>query len=379
VTSLTISTSDQPHTAPTLVAIASLAAEHVLLKEISYLPNERKHLAKTLRWSLEEQLIDDIDDLHIAVATLSDDLAVAAIVRKELMTQRLTNLSEQHIQARHLVPEPLLLPWQADQWTAAIQHDGQRWLWRTGAGSGFACHEHDLQLMLKLSAEDRGLPEKIIIYSDNIERDKQHLPKALNHTETQTGALAESVEWRNTTDMPSVNVPVVDLLQGEFAPRIAWEKIWKQWRTTAFVAAAALIAQFIYAGVDYQLAKRQDVNLRQQIEQSYRQAIPTGNIIEPTRQLKRKLSSFSSTNSSHFMPILQDVTTEISSNKALSLQGLSYNEQKKSLQLTLIADNFNAVETLRNALATKGLEAKLASSNAEGSKVRARVQITGKQ
>lgn len=381
MTSLTISTSELPQNLPTLVPIASLAAESVLLKEVSYLPGERKHLAKTLRWSLEEQLVDDVEDLHIAVATLTDDLAVVAIVRKELITQRLQHLQEHGMQARHLVPEPLLLPWQEGQWTIEIQNDGNRWLLRTGAGSGFACHANDVQLLLKLTAEDRGLPAQIIIYSDDIERDKNQLPKALSTgDDTQaSGALAEIIEWRNTTDMPTMTTPVIDLLQGEFAPRIAWEKIWKQWRKVTFIAAGALIFQFIYAGVDYQLAKRQDVSLRQQIEKSYREAIPSGNIIEPVRQLKRKVATFSSTSSSHFMPLLQTVGEQLAANKSISLQGLSFNEQKNALQLTIIANNFNDVEALRNALEDKNMEAKLASSNAEGTKVRARLQISGKQ
>jgi type II secretion system protein L len=109
------------------VSIAVMPAEHVLLKEISYLQSERKHLAKTLPWTLEEQLVDDVEDLHIAVAIMSDDLAVAAIVRKELIKQKLYALQEEKTVAQALVPEQLLLPWQAGQWTAEIQQNGNRW------------------------------------------------------------------------------------------------------------------------------------------------------------------------------------------------------------------------------------------------------------
>jgi general secretion pathway protein L len=366
---------------PVQMPIVSFPAEHILLKEVRYSPGERKHLAKTLPWTLEEQLIDDIEDLHIATALLSNDLAVAAIVRKDLIKQKLYHLQEQNIQAINLVPEPLLLSWEAGQWTAEIQQDGKRWLLRTGAGSGFACSSDDIQLMLKLTAEDQGLPEKLIIYSDNIERDQSHLPKVLtkNHETQSQGALTEIVEWRNSIDMPSVTTAVINLLQGEFAPKIPWKKIWKQWRKTTFIVTAAILVQFVYAITDYQLAKRNDVKLRQQIEQTYRQAVPAGNMLEPVRQLKRKLANYNTTNSSHFIPVLSDVGSELAKNPSLQLQGLNYSEQKNSLQLTLLADNFNSVETLRTALEGKGLEAKLSSSNAEGEKVRARLQITGKQ
>ena len=368
------------------VSIAVMPAEHVLLKEISYLQSERKHLAKTLPWTLEEQLVDDVEDLHIAVAIMSDDLAVAAIVRKELIKQKLYALQEEKTVAQALVPEQLLLPWQAGQWTAEIQQNGNRWLWRTGAGSGFACNYDDLPLILKLTAEDQGLPQQIIIYSDNIEHDQSHLTTALiksavlgeNNPVDNEGALANSIEWRNSRDIPVVTEPVINLLQGEFAPQIPWAKIWKQWRTAAYVGIAAIVVQGVYAIADYQLAKNQDLKLRQQIEQTYREAIPTGNMVEPVRQLKRKLSNYSTTNSSHFTSLLNDVGSELTKNKALKLQGLTYNEQKNSLQITLLADNFNSVESLRNSFESKGLEAKLSSSNAEGEKVRARLQINGK-
>lgn len=386
VTNMTHSQNETEKTPSVAVAIVSMPAEQVLLKEIPYLQSERKHLAKTLPWTLEEQLVDDVDNLHIAVAILNDELAVAAIVRKDLIKQKLHALQEEKTVAQALVPEQLLLPWQAGQWTAEIQQNGNRWLWRTGAGSGFACNHDDLPLILKLTAEDQGLPQQVIIYSDNIQRDQTHLPNILSksdaHIENNSAAvesgLTNNIEWRNSSDLPAISAPVINLLQGEFAPQIPWAKIWKQWRTAAYVGIAAIAVQGIYAIADYQLAKNQDVKLRQQIEQTYREAIPTGNMVEPVRQIKRKLASYSNTNSSHFTSLLNDVGIELTKNKALQLQGLTYNEQKNSLQITLLADNFNSVESLRNSFESKGLEAKLSSSNAEGEKVRARLQINGK-
>lgn len=368
MTSMTLSATTTSSGAPAQLPVASLAAEQVLLKEVSYLPSERKHLAKTLPWSLEEQLVDDVEDLHIAVAILGDDRALAAIVRKDVMQQKLQLLQEQNSQAAALVPEQLLLPWQAGQWVAHSQQQGKRWLLRTAAGSGFAASSDDLSLLLKLTAAEQGLPEKFLIYSDDCERDKAQL----NNSE-----LIDVSEWHSHNELHTSSEVVINLLQGEFAPRIAWEKIWPQWQKVAYFAIAVVVLQLVFSVVDYQLAKNRDLSLRQQIEQAYRQAIPSGNMIEPVRQLKRKLASYSTANSSEFMTLLNTVGAELEKNAALELQGLNYNEQKNALQLTLLADNFNSVETLRNNLESKGLDAKLSSSNAEGTKVRARLQITG--
>jgi len=54
-------------------AIVGLPSDAVRTTAIDVTPQERKHLAKSLPFMMEEQVAEDVDDLHFVSAPLTDE------------------------------------------------------------------------------------------------------------------------------------------------------------------------------------------------------------------------------------------------------------------------------------------------------------------
>ena len=77
---------------------------------------EKKHIGKSLPFTLEEQLASDIDELHIA-STLVDESSLCAAVCSKQKMQTWQQALQAYSGINEWIPEPQLLPWHAGEWT----------------------------------------------------------------------------------------------------------------------------------------------------------------------------------------------------------------------------------------------------------------------
>jgi type II secretion system protein L len=167
--------------------------------------------------------------------------------------------------------------------------------------------------------------------------------------------------------------PPINLRQGAFAPRLPLGKWWNIWKTVAIAAGVAMALQFVADLAQYQTLKSHNLDLRSAIQESYRKANPRGAVVDVEKQLNRQLSEFAGGDGvAAFTPRLVDVVTA-----TLAHDGrvTSVNYSAGQLRLNLTADNFAAVERIRQQLEQSGLKATLETSNARGDEVRARLRV----
>ena len=103
--------------------------------------------------------------------------------------------------------------------------------------------------------------------------------------------------------------------------------------------------------------KSRNLELRSAIQDSYRKANPRGAVVDVEKQLNRQLSEFAGGDGvAAFTPRLVDVVTA-----TLAHDGrvTSVNYSAGQLRLNLTADNFAAVERIRQQLEQSGLKATL--------------------
>ncbi|MEJ6540670.1 MAG: type II secretion system protein GspL, partial [Halioglobus sp.] len=93
----------------------AVPGQDALLLTLSVTRDEKKHISKSLPFMLEEQVAADVDTLHFAYSPLQEDDFAVAITAKEKMAQWQLLLADFPGIQRWL-PEPLLLPWQPDEW-----------------------------------------------------------------------------------------------------------------------------------------------------------------------------------------------------------------------------------------------------------------------
>lgn len=331
-------------------------------------PEEKKHLSKSLPFMLEEQVAADVDNLHFACCPLDDGdyaVAITAMARMEEWQEMLTDLPG----IPSWVPEPLLLPWQPGEWCLVIEE--QAVLVRFGRCGGFTVERDLASAMLEGVAAEHGDPEAIVIYGSDQDADTALVPERLQ----------ELVQWRRgnlcaalmLSDTDEVNL---NLLQGEFAPRLPLDRWWRQWRLVAVAFGVAVLLHMVATYADYRQLTQQNLALRGAVEQSYRKAFPKGAVVDAEKQLRRQLDALGgSGQGSGFISLMDRVGRAINASPGTRIATINYSDKDDEMRLNITAADFEGVEQLRSRINDAGLEAVMESSSSRGERVSARLRV----
>lgn len=378
----------------TLVLIAP--AETCSLKHYAYEAGEAKLLRQTLPFSLEDELLEDVDDLHFSLGELGDQKAPVAIIKSALLKSWLEAFQEQGLEVQQVVPELMLLPWLEDQWTLTIDEKGIdeadekteecRYVLRCGAYQGFALSAAMLPQALSLLVDEQGLPASVVLYCEDSQRDsvKSLLPESIaNLVLWQSGSywslLLEMLSGLSTESQANSDEhsSLFSLLQGDFARSLPWLKWWLQWRNAVGLLAILVLLQIgLQLSQNNQLEKK-NLALRTAIEKAYRQAIPKGAVIDAEKQLRRKVDSMQGGSSEGFVSLLAKIALVMEKVDGFELQVMNYTVKQNEMRLTVLAKSFKDVETVRSSLQKQGLKAELTGSSSDAGKTRARLRIRG--
>ena len=341
--------------------VIGLPSDDVRTALLEVSADERKHLAISLPYMMEEQVADDVDDLHFVSAPVSEDSFLVAFTRKAQMATWIDALPGSD-EFKLFSPEALCLPIQGGECCIVINGDEAILRWSESQGARV-----DLSLLSVIIDSLPDMPSSLIIYGADREAAVAHL----------SDEQASLVDWRQggwgaLLMLSNASAPI-NLRQGAFAPRLPIGKWWSIWKTVAIAAGLAMTLQFVADISQYQMLKSRNLELRSAIQDSYRKANPRGAVVDVEKQLNRQLSEFSGGDGvAAFTPRLVDVVTA-----TLAHDGrvTSVNYSVGQLRLNLTADNFAAVERIRQQLEQSGLKATLETSNARGDEVRARLRV----
>lgn len=347
-------------------------AEKVGLRAVDFAASEKKLLRQTVPYSLEDELAEDVDSLHFALGQVGDGVVDVAYVKREQLQDWQQQLGEQQIELQQVVSELQLLPFEEGCWTLLVA--GELWLLRYGVSQGFAMDSATAQLGLRLLLDATEIPpQKLQVYAEASIRD------------TVAGALPEMlrgiVEWQDEDYWGMVTrafaqpQSTINLLQGEYAPSLPWKKWWKTWKASAVMVLVAIVVNILFSVIALQVLDSRNYQLRAETERVYRSVVPHGAVMRPAQQLRRKVEELGGGGGERFMPLLERTAKVLTAVNGVELQTLNYSEKQSELRLTILANGFNDVETVRANLEKAGLVAELGGTNAEGSKTRARLRI----
>jgi general secretion pathway protein L len=339
------------------------------LCQLTISKEERKHLEKSLPFMLEEDLVGDIEDLHFAW-TLLDKLELnVAICSKSKMRQWQGALADFPGINRWL-PEPMLLPWQPDEWCVVVE--ASLALVRTGLYEGLSVEKDMLGFILAAAAkENNKLPEAIIVYGQDQEEDTALIPEEIR----------DRVQWRRGelgSALLLAQSPLLshNLLQGEFAIRLPLARWWKQWRAVAGVIALAFCVQLAGTYAEFASLQRENKALRLAVEQVYRKAYPKGALVDAEKQLNRQLGALrGSSQASGFVSLINKVGKVISDSPGTSIASINYSDRSGEVRMNITTGDYETVDEIRTALTRAGMSATMESSNAQGEQVQARMRV----
>ncbi len=341
--------------------VVGLPSDDVRSTLLKVSPEELKHLSKSLPYMMEEQVAEDVEELHFVASALGEEEFLVAFTRQDKMADWVEQLSFND-SLKVFGPEALCLPLEGDECCAVVDGDEVVLRWSDAHGARV-----DLSLLSTVLDSLAEIPSSLVIYGTDREQVVSQL----------TDDQAALVDWRQggwgALLLLTKSAPQVNLRQGSFAPPLPLVKWWGVWKAVAIAASVALSLQFVSDVSQFQTLKQQNLELRSAIQDSYRKANPRGAVVDAEKQLDRQIAEFAGEESvTAFTPKLVDVVT---ATMAESGRVTSINYTSGQLRLNLTAQDFASVEQIRQALERAGLKATLETSSARGDEVRARLRI----
>jgi type II secretion system protein L len=341
----------------------------VSLLSVEFSAAEKKHIHKALPFTLEEQLISDIEQLHFSTEMTGKNSLCVALCSSEKMHAWQAALADLPT-VKHWVAEPQLLPWRAGEWTVVLETSYA--IVRTGDCEGFSIERILLPSVLQAALEGSAeAPQAVIVYGQDQRSDQALLPESLR----------ERMQWRLGDFRAALllsqedNV-AVNLLQGDFARKLPLNRWWQQWQSVAAVFALAFCLQLVATYSSYLALERENLALRQEIESTYRRAFPRGALVDAEKQVKRQLDSLRGTaQASGFVSLMDRVGKIVASKPGTHIDSINYSDKGGEMRMNITASDFEAVEAVRTAMTKNGLNAVMENSNAQGERVRARLRV----
>jgi len=367
-----------------------LLPSHCLLSGSVTLPKaQRRHLHKALPFLIEENLAEDVDQLHIAYhATLQQgELKVYYhAINKQLLNGLLNAFNGPHTALKAVYTETqwLLAQQYSDQQVTGqpeVRHQlwlldspqllDQQWLVSQateGLNSGQVSRLHRGALPTALQA--------LTAHDAELAIHCQASAELLSEAERTTLNTYPDVELHNSQAqcMPDATTSIAtltrleqqsdyNLLQGNYRPQSKTSTSRALWPALAAGLGIVFILQTGYWLASGWYFQQQQQQLITQTEELYRQYFPQDKrIINIRRQAQSHLRQ-NTQGGSAFLPLLThfaNVWREQQS--SFSLEQLRYQQSRDQLLITLEADSIASLDTLTRKLSHNGLKANLLSA-----------------
>jgi len=354
-------------------AVVLVPGEDVLLSQAEVPGHKRRLLSQAVPYAMEEQLVEDVEELHFALGAVDGDRVNVAVVSLARMDEWLALLRQAGIEAEQLVPDVLALPLQENSWH--LLRLDSRLLLRSAPQTG---------MVIDAANAVRTLNARL-----NESEDKPDTLQLQDFSQSAEPLAGLEVE---TVEQPAAGLPVsvlaagfderqaINLLQGRYSRRERIGRYWRPWRVAAALLVGFIVIEFASIVVARQELAAQKVALNNEIEQIYRQAFPEAHkVVNAKVQMERALSSLrggGAVSDSGFAELLAQVGRQFSNTPGLNLQRLSY--KGGQLDVSLLISDLQQLDQLKQRLVDQaGLKVEIQSASARDNLVEARLRIKG--
>lgn len=352
--------------------VVLVPAEDVLFRTVRLKARNRQQVIKAVPYALEEDLADDVEDVHFALGRRinEDEYPVVAIGRSR-MDGWLEELRDIGITAHVLMPDLFALPLAGRSWSVLIEP--QRALVRTGAYQGFSTEPENLNTLLGLALmEADTLPDSLDVY--------QCLP-----SDQRVALKAAGAAIHERQDCPPALMvsqlderSAINLLQGPYQLKGSVSGSLRPWRAAAILAGIWLSLQFTSVIADLWRLSHEDQALKAQIEQVFKETFPDiTRIVNPRVQMEQQLRALDGEGQAgkdkELFVLLDAGGRAITQAGGVSIDNINYRAGR--LELSLSGNDLQALETIKERLNKEGVKAQIESADTSGQRVEARLLI----
>lgn len=355
-------------------------ASDILITSVNIPTHNRQRLLQAIPFSLENDLTEDIEDLHFAAGIMdSDNVTPVAVIARKKLDEWLDKLGSAGMEPLGFYPDLLGLPMDSDSWS--LYQDDHILQIRTQSNMGHSVDAVNggefLKLALQQAAE--SAPKRLTYYK----------LKACSY-DLDIGAIAPDCEIttrelddrRQLTQLLSDNLnekQLINLLQGEYQRVDKLTLQWKRWLPATALGLAFLALSIGTTIQDYFYFSRQSTELHTQIRDTFQKAFPeVKRIVDPRAQMEQMLKAMKqgeSGNFAQFANLFVPAASIIKNSPDTTLESLSFRDGQLNLQLTI--KELQALETLKKTIESKKLTVEIRSANASDNKVTSHLRITG--
>ncbi|MCL1059443.1 type II secretion system protein GspL [Shewanella gelidimarina] len=311
-------------------------ASSITLTAVDLPEKGQRQAIKALPFMLEENLAQDVDELHFVVGPRQGDALSIAVVAHEQMQNWIEWLAEAGLKAKCIVPDCLALPLAECDW-AAITF-GQDILLRTGESSGVSLNKDWL---------DVALPQLLA--------DSVNTTTVAGYTElTLTGVDIKE----QPLDLPMLvlargilNAPM-NLLSGVYQPKREYGKHLSLWRNTAVVFAVVVVLALVNKGLNiHQMNAKADA-VKLQSEQIYKQVVPgSSRVVNLRAQMEsyvRKMQGGGS--GSEFFAMLEGTKVAFAQVTDLKPTSLRFDSSRSEIRMQVKAKSYDQIEKFKEII-----------------------------
>lgn len=329
-------------------------------------------IQKAAPYALEDELAEDVDQLHFAYGEVVKNKPVAvAVITKNALQGLITKLKELNLQITACYVDYLLLSHTEKHWS--ILNNDTLALVKTSAHSGFSLPQYQLEELLKIQISAlESPPEAIDVYELHSQMDKTTLAGVPVQTH-----LVKATDFLNflnsqlTTEYKSIN-----LLQGDFKTTKKFDRAKKTWWIAAACVGLWLLANGIGTMSNYFYYSHKEKQLTAQVNKIYKQVFPDSTtIVSPKIRIERELEKYQHASSDGgFISLVVKIGPIVKQATDVRVESFVFQNQQGTL--TIRTKTFQDLQNFANQLAKTGLPIQQTNAKSEAKSVMASFNIT---
>jgi general secretion pathway protein L len=342
----------------------------VLLTEPELPAKAGAKLQAIVPYALEEQLAEDIDELHFAIGKRNADTPTTpvAVVAISLMDEWTSTLK-----AAGLVPESMyvdsdLLPVNPGHAVALLEDDVV--VVRPPVGATISMPSDALAEALQLvkpgadgSEASEGTGRGLILYTGAAEW--QQFSPQVESVRDQFDGIKVQLLTGGPLALFAQQLPTakpINLLQGRYQPQTTRAVGWQAWRVAAMLLAGLVLLHALGKGAELFMLKSAEKKVDTAMEQAFRAAMPgESNMTNARRRMESKLVAVRAGGGSGLLSALGAFTEARNSVPGMTVQAMSFHDGQ--LVLKMAAPDASALDRLSQMLRSNGWQADLTGSN----------------
>lgn len=375
-----------------LEVVLLLGGEFCFSTQVNIPSKQTKHIAQALPYMLEDQLAEDVESFQFVSGPRNKDGNVAVLAcNKPILNALAQVFREQNVTLDAILPDMLCAPVSEGQWTFIC--DAKTLSVRMGPLTGLTIEMDALPIVAKaLLKDDANAPQQIqVIFahrhlSDNIQawlRTQFANMVAGTAVQVEFSSIEEERFPALADFVSTINTLPVNLLQGELKPIPKRRATTVNWKPTAVLAGALALLQTTYLYAQTWQYRHQIETVNQEAVATYKRYFPEDrNIRDVKRQMEAHLKQAEKLSSgASFMALLAQTGQKLNdANRGtpapvVSPLRLSYDEAQGDLKVDLVAENYAALDTLKNQIQSIPLAVEVSSASQDGERVKARLRV----